>query len=163
YVFRVVIVVQQCDPGGARNRSRHILRLPASEKAVCPELVQSEPCLLNTTCFTYQYRVSGRAINTWLLSLQFCIHYWSTCQLSESAICGEGSRSRLLDCVRSDGKTVELQKCRQFGLINKLQLLESCVVDCPVSCILTDWSPWADCSHTCGTQGKHEQTNLNLI
>ncbi|XP_047227142.1 thrombospondin type-1 domain-containing protein 7B isoform X3 [Girardinichthys multiradiatus] len=136
----------QCDPDGARNRSRHILRLPASEKAVCPELVQSEPCLLNTTCFTYQYRVSD----------------WSTCQLSESAICGEGSRSRLLDCVRSDGKTMELQKCRQFGLINKLQLLESCVVDCPVSCILTDWSPWADCSLTCGTQGHSVRTRRIL-
>ncbi|XP_015252845.1 PREDICTED: thrombospondin type-1 domain-containing protein 7B, partial [Cyprinodon variegatus] len=136
----------QCDPGSERNRTRHILRLPASEKAACPELVQSEPCLLNSTCFTYQYKVSD----------------WSTCRLSENAICGQGYRSRLLDCVRSDGKTVELQKCQQFGLINKLQLLESCMVDCPVSCILSEWSPWADCSHTCGTQGHSVRTRRIL-
>uniref|UniRef100_A0A3B4YAH4 Thrombospondin type-1 domain-containing protein 7A n=1 Tax=Seriola lalandi dorsalis TaxID=1841481 RepID=A0A3B4YAH4_SERLL len=127
----------QCDQGTARNRSRHILRLSASEDSACPELVQSEPCILNITCFTYQYRVS-----------------WSTCQLSENAICGHGSRLRLLDCIRSDGKIVALQKCEelQSGLINKWRLSESCVVDCPVSCLLSDWSPWAECSHTCGRQ-----------
>lgn len=59
-----VIVLQQCDQGTARNRSRHILRLPASENSACPELVQSEPCVLNSTCFTYQYGVSGRTICT---------------------------------------------------------------------------------------------------
>ncbi|KAG8000762.1 Thrombospondin type-1 domain-containing protein 7B [Nibea albiflora] len=136
----------QCDHGTARNRSRHILRLPASENAACPELVQSEPCVLNSTCFTYQYRVSD----------------WSTCQLRENAICGQGSRLRLLDCIRSDGKIVELKKCEQFGLINKWGLSESCVVDCPVSCILSDWSSWADCSHTCGSQGQSVRTRRIL-
>uniref|UniRef100_A0AAQ6I9L7 Thrombospondin type-1 domain-containing protein 7A n=1 Tax=Anabas testudineus TaxID=64144 RepID=A0AAQ6I9L7_ANATE len=128
-----------CDQGTARNRSRHVLRLPASENSACPDLVQSEPCVLNSTCFTYMYRVSD----------------WSTCQLSENAICGQGSRLRLLDCVRSDGKIVALQKCEQFGQISNWRLSERCVVDCPVSCILSDWSPWAECSHTCGSQGKH--------
>nr|XP_043874554.1 thrombospondin type-1 domain-containing protein 7B isoform X2 [Solea senegalensis] len=125
-----------CDQGTVRNRSRDALRLPASDSSACPELVQSEPCILNSTCFTYQYQVSE----------------WSTCQLSENTICGQGTRLRLLDCVRSDGKIVELQKCEQFGLINKWSLSEQCVVDCPVSCILSDWSPWAECSHTCGSQ-----------
>uniref|UniRef100_A0A671XNQ9 Thrombospondin type-1 domain-containing protein 7A n=1 Tax=Sparus aurata TaxID=8175 RepID=A0A671XNQ9_SPAAU len=128
----------QCDQGTARNRSRHILRHPASTSPACPDLVQSEICILNSTCFTYQHRVSD----------------WSTCQLSENAICGQGSRLRLLDCVRSDGKIVELQKCQQFGLINKWKLSESCVVDCPVSCMLSDWSPWAECSHTCGHSAR---------
>lgn len=136
----------QCDQGTERNRSRHILRQPASANSVCPELVQSEPCILNSTCFTYQYRVSD----------------WSTCQLSENAICGQGSQLRLLDCINSDGKIVELQKCEQFGLINKWKLSESCVVDCPVSCILSDWSPWAECSHTCGSQAQSTRTRRIL-
>lgn len=59
-----VIVVQQCDQGTARNRSRHVLRLPASENSACPEPVQSEPCVLNSTCFSYQYKASGRMICT---------------------------------------------------------------------------------------------------
>ncbi|XP_065818358.1 thrombospondin type-1 domain-containing protein 7B [Labrus bergylta] len=136
----------QCDQGTTRNRSRHILRLPASENSSCPELVQSEPCILNSTCFTYQYRVSD----------------WSTCHLSEHAICGWGLRFRLLDCIRSDGGIVESQKCEQFGLINEWRLSESCMVDCPVSCILSDWSPWADCSHTCGSKGQHVRTRRIL-
>ncbi|XP_029967914.1 thrombospondin type-1 domain-containing protein 7B isoform X2 [Salarias fasciatus] len=135
-----------CDPGASRNRSRHILRLPGPGHTECPELLQSEQCILNNTCFTYQYRVSD----------------WSTCQLSENAICGEGLRQRVLDCIRSDGKILEVEKCEQFGLINKWRLSESCTVDCPVSCILSDWSPWADCSHTCGSQGQSVRTRRIL-
>uniref|UniRef100_A0A672IN85 Thrombospondin, type I, domain containing 7Ba n=1 Tax=Salarias fasciatus TaxID=181472 RepID=A0A672IN85_SALFA len=131
----------------SRNRSRHILRLPGPGHTECPELLQSEQCILNNTCFTYQYRVSD----------------WSTCQLSENAICGEGLRQRVLDCIRSDGKILEVEKCEQFGLINKWRLSESCTVDCPVSCILSDWSPWADCSHTCGSQGKHFTCKLTAL
>uniref|UniRef100_A0A1A8PEM2 Thrombospondin type-1 domain-containing protein 7A n=3 Tax=Nothobranchius TaxID=28779 RepID=A0A1A8PEM2_9TELE len=136
----------ECDHGSTRNRSRRILRLPVPNGTPCPELVQSEPCVLNSTCFTYRYKVSE----------------WSTCQLSGHAVCGHGSRSRHLDCVQSDGKVVELQMCKQFGLINKLQLLESCAVDCPVSCVLSEWSPWADCSHTCGSRGHSERTRRIL-
>ncbi|XP_056145668.1 thrombospondin type-1 domain-containing protein 7B [Lampris incognitus] len=127
-----------CLQGTSRSRTRHVLRLPASEVSACPELVQSEPCILNSTCFTYQYTYSD----------------WSTCQLSENAICGPGSRSRLLDCVRSDGKVVERSVCEQLGLVNEQKLLGSCVVNCPVNCVLSDWSAWAKCSHTCGSQGQ---------
>lgn len=58
-------VSQPCNHQTSRNRTRQILRLPASpQDPPCPDLVQSEPCVLNSTCFTHQYRVSGRIICT---------------------------------------------------------------------------------------------------
>lgn len=40
---------------------------------------------------------------------------WSTCQLSEKAVCGNGIKTRMLDCVRSDGKSVDLRYCEEVG------------------------------------------------
>lgn len=40
---------------------------------------------------------------------------WSTCQLSEKAVCGNGIKTRMLDCVRSDGKSVDLKYCEEVG------------------------------------------------
>lgn len=52
---------------------------------------------------------------------------WSTCQLSENAICGQGSRLRLLDCIRSDGKIVQLQKCEQVTTVTPvLRIITAC-------------------------------------
>lgn len=38
---------------------------------------------------------------------------WSTCQLSANAVCGVGLKTRMLDCVRSDGKSVDLKYCEE--------------------------------------------------
>lgn len=38
---------------------------------------------------------------------------WSTCLLSESAICGQGAKERQMDCVRSDGAVVEPSVCKE--------------------------------------------------
>ncbi|MBN3300954.1 THS7B protein, partial [Amia calva] len=134
-----------CDQTGVRRRIRQTLRLPQTGKT-CPEDSETEPCILNTNCFTYQYNVSD----------------WSTCQLRENAVCGQGTKTRLLDCVRSDGKVVELRYCEQIGLEKKWRLALHCLVDCPVNCMLSDWSPWTECSHTCGEQG-HMQRSRTVI
>lgn len=44
---------------------------------------------------------------------QFPFADWSTCQLSERAVCGSGIKTRMLDCVRSDGKSVDLKFCEE--------------------------------------------------
>lgn len=108
---------------------------------------------------------------------------WSTCQLSDRAVCGNGIKTRMLDCVRSDGKSVDLKYCKevrsrchyrpifatiffyqthlfiklgvlQLGLERKWQMNASCTVECPVNCQLSEWSSWSRCTRTCGLAGR---------
>ncbi|XP_061442295.1 thrombospondin type-1 domain-containing protein 7A isoform X3 [Rhineura floridana] len=126
-----------CNGSNVRERSAEVMRQPQGGKA-CPASVETEPCSLNKNCFHYDYNVTD----------------WSTCQLSEKAVCGNGIKTRMLDCVRSDGKSVDLKYCEKLGLEKTWQMNTSCVVECPVNCQLSDWSPWSECSQACGLSGK---------
>ncbi|KAK7823560.1 hypothetical protein U0070_004674 [Myodes glareolus] len=88
-----------CNPNGSRQRSAEPIRQPADEGRVCPDAVEKEPCNLNKNCYHYDYNVTD----------------WSTCQLSEKAVCGNGIKTRMLDCVRSDGKSVDLKYCEEVA------------------------------------------------
>ncbi|XP_056331057.1 thrombospondin type-1 domain-containing protein 7A [Danio aesculapii] len=85
-----------CTGRGDRERTAFALRLP-KEGEDCPVSMQTEPCLLNRNCFHYSYNITD----------------WSTCQLSANAVCGIGLKTRMLDCVRSDGKSVDLKYCKE--------------------------------------------------
>ncbi|KAI7806178.1 putative thrombospondin type-1 domain-containing protein 7A-like [Triplophysa rosa] len=126
-----------CTGRDDRERTAFALRLP-KEGEDCPVSMQTEPCLLNRNCFHYSYNITD----------------WSTCQLNANAVCGVGLKTRMLDCVRSDGKSVDLKYCQKLGLERKWQMNASCTVECPVNCQLSDWSAWTDCSQTCGLDGK---------
>ncbi|KAM6958811.1 LOW QUALITY PROTEIN: thrombospondin type-1 domain-containing protein 7A [Aplochiton taeniatus] len=126
-----------CNADSSRERSAHPIRQPGQGKQ-CPPTTETETCKLNSNCFHYSYNITD----------------WSTCQLSERAVCGSGIKTRMLDCVRSDGKSVDLKLCDELGLDRKWLMNASCVVECPINCQLSDWSPWAECTHACGLAGK---------
>ncbi|XP_057684140.1 thrombospondin type-1 domain-containing protein 7A isoform X2 [Corythoichthys intestinalis] len=126
-----------CNGNSTRERRASIARQPGEGK-VCPSTTQAELCKLNSNCFHHSYNITD----------------WSTCQLSDRAVCGKGIKTRMLDCVRSDGKSVDLKFCKELGLERKWQMNASCVVECPVNCQLSEWSAWSDCTHKCGLQGK---------
>uniref|UniRef100_A0A3Q3WEJ1 Thrombospondin type-1 domain-containing protein 7A n=1 Tax=Mola mola TaxID=94237 RepID=A0A3Q3WEJ1_MOLML len=126
-----------CSGNSSRKRSAYPLRQPGAGKR-CPPTIETEPCNLNSNCFHYSYNITD----------------WSTCQLSERAVCGYGIKTRMLDCVRSDSKSVDLRFCKELGLEKKWQMNASCIVECPVNCQLSDWSLWSECTHNCGLAGK---------
>ncbi|KAM9461440.1 thrombospondin type-1 domain-containing protein 7B [Clarias gariepinus] len=132
-----------CNEKESRWRSKSVLRMPG-QGHTCPELNQTQSCS-NTTCLSYSYAYSD----------------WSSCLLSDNAICGQGMKTRLLNCIDSDGKLVELSMCKEWGP-SRGKLSAPCEVSCPVDCLLSDWSPWSECSHTCGAQSQMTRSRLVL-
>ncbi|XP_016380716.1 thrombospondin type-1 domain-containing protein 7B-like [Sinocyclocheilus rhinocerous] len=118
-----------CNDGDLRWRSRSVLRWPEGDHT-CPDLNQTQACI-NMTCLKYSYVYSD----------------WSSCQLSENAVCGHGIKTRLLNCVRSDGKLVEQSMCKELGP-SRGKLSAPCEVGCPVNCLITEWSTWSECQMT---------------
>ncbi|XP_028003996.2 thrombospondin type-1 domain-containing protein 7B [Eptesicus fuscus] len=137
---------QSCDPHTMQRRTRHLLR-PSLSSRTCAEDSQVRPCLLNENCFQFQYNLTE----------------WSTCQLSENATCGQGVRTRLLSCVRSDGKPVGMDQCEQHNLAKPQRMSIHCQVECVVNCQLSEWTAWTECSQTCGHGGRMSRTRFIML
>nr|XP_045006889.1 thrombospondin type-1 domain-containing protein 7B isoform X3 [Jaculus jaculus] len=137
---------QSCDPYTMQRRSRHLLR-PSLSSRTCAEDSQLRPCLLNENCFQFQYNLTE----------------WSTCQLSENVSCGQGVRTRLLSCVRSDGKPVSMDHCEKHNLEKPKRMSIPCLVDCVVNCQISGWTTWTGCSQTCGQGGQMSRSRFVIM
>ncbi|XP_071493790.1 thrombospondin type-1 domain-containing protein 7A-like [Diadema antillarum] len=144
---------QDCPDNSFRTRNRMILRNPTTtadtgvdSPLACPQLMERELCIAGINCFTYTWNATA----------------WSPCQLSPDKICGEGIQDRLLQCLRSDGRIVDVSKCEEFCTTPPLATTSSCEVPCPVDCQLTPWSQWSECSKTCGVDAVRTRTRQIL-
>ncbi|KAL2087598.1 hypothetical protein ACEWY4_016426 [Coilia grayii] len=100
------------------------------------------------------------ATPTWPQGALSCGDGVQSRKASENAVCGRGIRTRLHRCVRSDGRLVEMDECTERGTSE--ELVTSCEVSCPVNCLLSAWSPWSECSHTCGNQSQMLRSRMVL-
>ncbi|XP_059486112.1 thrombospondin type-1 domain-containing protein 7B-like isoform X2 [Neocloeon triangulifer] len=126
-----------CKQGSKQDRTRSILRAPAIHATYkCPPLIEVQECILNLTCFTYEWKSTE----------------WSSCLPLGGSPCGEGIQHRSVACVRSDGRAVEDNFCsvRQKSTPTE----KYCYVDCPVDCEVSEWSAWNETQCACGGTGS---------
>uniref|UniRef100_A0A673GL56 Thrombospondin type-1 domain-containing protein 7A n=1 Tax=Sinocyclocheilus rhinocerous TaxID=307959 RepID=A0A673GL56_9TELE len=130
--------------------------LPCPAHCVTSEWSQWTKCTVD--CNEGDVRWRSRSVLRWPEGDHtFCPCYG----LSENAVCGRGIKTRLLNCVRSDGKMVELSMCKELGP-SRGKLSVPCEVGCPVNCLITEWSTWSECSHTCGSQSQMTRSRVVL-
>ena len=80
----------KCQGGGDRRRRRSIIR-KAMDNGACPVLEEIQPCSSqDANCWNHQWRVSE----------------WSSCLPLGGSNCGEGIRTRIVSCFRTDGYSV---------------------------------------------------------
>jgi hypothetical protein len=174
-----------CAVGGqSRHRTRDVLSQPQFGGALCPSLLQSEPCNANVVCGvdcvmgswgSYGSCSTTCGVGTHMRSRQvlvqpvgngiacpstagfsLCTHgacgqdcvvsswgSYGTCDKS----CGSGSQTR--------ARTILMGSANGGAACPTLQGQRACNTGCcPVSCVLSPWGTWSQCSKTCGLGDK---------
>ncbi|CAB3372223.1 Hypothetical predicted protein [Cloeon dipterum] len=126
-----------CRQGARRERTRAVLRAPALHATrTCPPLIESQECILNITCFTYEWTSTE----------------WSSCLPLGGSPCGEGIQHRGVVCSRSDGRPVNDRLCSAHQKPTPSE--KYCYIDCPVDCEVGEWSKWNASQCACGGTGS---------
>ncbi|XP_063229191.1 thrombospondin type-1 domain-containing protein 7A-like [Bacillus rossius redtenbacheri] len=127
---------QPCARSAERQRTRSVLRAPASSEATCPPQIEVQSCRLNLTCFSYSWHWSD----------------YSSCLPLGGSPCGEGVQSRTVTCLRSDGRSVPDSLCEDQTRPAPTE--KWCYVDCPVDCEVSQWTAWNSSECQCGSTGS---------
>ncbi|XP_038052969.1 thrombospondin type-1 domain-containing protein 7A-like [Patiria miniata] len=140
-----------CGLDRVMTRSRVVEGYPGEKCSNKVTLSQTMPCN-SLPCHTY----------TWERS------FWSECKFETERGCGFGERTRFVECLRSDGLTVDHEFCivqeypesRNPDVMNQIlsgvnetvldiETSQLCVKPCPGDCLMSSWSPRSSCYGSC--------------
>ena len=128
------------DSPGTRSRARHVILPPGATGTIdenCPEL-KSTNLVEEKQCDVPEY-----THYKWITSS------WSSCSVTNKW--GDGVQTRTVACASITANATVLVSnslCEQHSSLP--DSTQNCSRECPVDCIVTDWTNWESCSAGCG-------------
>uniref|UniRef100_A0A803WA16 Thrombospondin type-1 domain-containing protein 7A n=1 Tax=Ficedula albicollis TaxID=59894 RepID=A0A803WA16_FICAL len=112
---------------GFRMRQRQVMVDPVGTLAGCPHLVESIPC-------------EDARCHEWVVSEGSCVPHRGRC--------GPGHRVLKAVCTSRTGEEVPHHLCSELPHPEVV----ACEVPCARDCVVSEWSPWSPCSHSCSSR-----------
>uniref|UniRef100_A0A663NAP1 Thrombospondin type 1 domain containing 7B n=1 Tax=Athene cunicularia TaxID=194338 RepID=A0A663NAP1_ATHCN len=112
---------------GFRMRQRQVIVDPVGALADCPHLIESIPCE-DPVCYE------------WIVSEGICV--------TDHGKCGPGNRILKAVCKNKKGEEVSHHLCSELPRPEVV----ACEIPCATDCVLSEWSPWSPCSHSCSSK-----------
>uniref|UniRef100_A0A8C3K8S6 Thrombospondin type 1 domain containing 7B n=1 Tax=Calidris pygmaea TaxID=425635 RepID=A0A8C3K8S6_9CHAR len=124
---------------GFRMRQRQVIVDPVGTLTGCPHLIESIPCE-DPVCYE------------WIVSEGICV--------TEHGKCGPGNRMLKAVCKNKKGEEVPHHLCSELPRPEVV----ACEIPCATDCVISEWSPWSPCSHSCsGKNAEGSQSRSRSI